>query len=268
MLTSNFALKYLPWLVNWKKLHLRKKLTPELFDNYGHKLNKGNIQLVFEVTRDETDKELLVAATEAGVDATWIANRIDAPLWYLDLFASKIEWEDLEVSGLHPEVLSKYRDKLHGKEFTGKILSSEYLMEFKDTVDWRTVSMVYTLDKSHVDLFKDYLDWGVLSRRPTLSVEIVKAYKDRLNLYPVLLVNKLTEKLWYDLAFECVAKRDCRFPDVSLSMFLVGRNQEVYTSIWRREFGGKNVVSWREFLSMRDDKDHHAFIAWSIGSLT
>lgn len=267
MLTSDFALKHLPRLVNWKTLHLHRKLTPELFINYGHKLNKSAIALVFAVTKDENDKALLIAATNAGVDATWIANRIESPFWYVDLYAEIINWGDLEVADIDIKVLKKYKSKLHGKEFTAKQLTHEYLEEFKSTVDWDTVCASYELSKKYVDAYKDYLNWEILSKKATLPVDVVEAYKDRLNLHSVLLVNKLTEELWYKLAINGDGEYRYHFPDVNISIYTTGRNREVYTERWCEKFGTRTSISWREFLCMREDPIRVSFTAWALDAL-
>lgn len=261
MLTSDFALKHLPRLVNWKTLHLRRKLTPELFINYGHKLNKSAIALVFAVTKDENDKALLIAATNAGVDATWIANRIESPLWYIKLFEDKINWDDLEVSDIDIKVLKNYKHKLKGKELTGKKLSFEYLQEFKKTLDWDSISMAYDLDKEYVDAFKDYLNWELLSKKPRLPVEMVKEYKDRLNLQSVLLTNPLTEQLWYKLALDGNGGYRYKLPEVSLSMYIAGRDADTWSEVWRKKFLNRNTVTWREFLCMGENYGRIILIA-------
>ena len=66
------------------------------------------------------------------------------------------------------------------KQLSDNQLTEEYIREFQDKVDWKSISWRQKLSEEFIREFKDKVNWRVISRRQTLSDEFIKEFHDLL----------------------------------------------------------------------------------------
>lgn len=57
----------------------------------------------------------------------------------------------------------------------------EFIIEFKDYLDWKTMSFTQVLSEDLIREFADKVDWGHISGNQKLSEDFIREFKDKIN---------------------------------------------------------------------------------------
>ena len=62
-------------------------------------------------------------------------------------------------------------------------LSEDFIIEFKDKVDWEYISKYQTLSEEFIRKFKNKVDWYWISKHQTLSEDFIREFQDKIIFY-------------------------------------------------------------------------------------
>jgi len=68
------------------------------------------------------------------------------------------------------------------------------IREFKDKVDWYSISICKKLTENFIRKFKDLVDWDSLSYKQEFSENFIYEFKDKLNIEILIKKNLITKK--------------------------------------------------------------------------
>ena len=80
-------------------------------------------------------------------------------------------------------------------------LSEDFIREFKDKVDWGSISEYQKLSEDFIREFQDKVNWYYISEYQKLSEDFIKEFKNKVDWYLIFKYQKLSEKFKKELYF-------------------------------------------------------------------
>jgi len=103
---------------------------------------------------------------------------------------SHINWIKISTkkNTLSVDFIREFKDKVDWKTICiNQTLSEDFIREFKDKVDWYgnwyKISMHQTLSEDFIREFQDKVYWNYISCYQTLSEDFIREFKDKLPIY-------------------------------------------------------------------------------------
>ncbi len=98
--------------------------------------------------------------------------------------------------------VEEFKDKVNWNSISiHQILSESFIKEFKDKVNWNYISKNQKLSENFMREFKDEVSWINISYCQKLSLDFIREFEDKVDWYYISEYQKLSEYFIYELSF-------------------------------------------------------------------